>query len=76
MMGHHIDSEGRFQSDKYPDLPPDKIVLSFKDMRAWQALETLARYYHDADPGLSADILTRLASVRKLLGPVSPGDTP
>ncbi len=38
-MGHHTDSDGRFQSDNYPDLPPDKIVLSFNDPEARRALE-------------------------------------
>ena len=61
-MGHHIDSKGRFQSDKYPDLAPDKIVLSFKDPRAQHALITLAAAYLDADPGLSEDICSRLRS--------------
>lgn len=60
VMGHHIDKEGRFQSDKYPDLPPDKIVLSFKDPRARTALYALAECYEAADPELSADIRTRL----------------
>ena len=59
-MGHHIDKEGRFQSDKYPDLPPDKIVLSFKDRRAWRALETLAEEYQYDDAELAGDISERL----------------
>ena len=29
-MGHHIDPRGRFQSDPYPALAPDKIVVSVK----------------------------------------------
>lgn len=59
-MGHHIDSEGRFQSDKYPDLAPDKIVLSFKDPAARKALVILAADYEKIDPDLSNDILTRI----------------
>ena len=62
-MGHHIDSEGRFQSDKYPDLPPDKIVLSFKDPRARNALMALVEAYYDADPELADDVVTRLGSL-------------
>ena len=63
-MGHHIDDQGRFQSDKYPDLAPDKIVISFKDPRARHALMALATAYVVADPELAEDISTRLRSIR------------
>ena len=69
-MGHHIDSEGRFQSDRHPDLAPDKIVVSFKDEKARHALMTLAAAYMAADPELAEDIMIRLRSIR------SPIDTP
>lgn len=58
--GHHIDERGRFKSDKYPDLPPDKIVLSFGDPLARRALAVLAMDYRTADPELAADITHRL----------------
>jgi hypothetical protein len=58
--GHHIDAQGRFQSDKYPDLPPDKIVLSFNDPEAREALLVLAQSYSGKDPELTADIRKRL----------------
>lgn len=57
-MGHHINSEGHFQSDKYPDLPPDKIVLSFKDEDAQPALSLFCRLTKDRE--LGDDILARL----------------
>ena len=60
-MGHHIDDEGRFQSDKYPDLAPDKIVLSFKDPHAQIALDMYAEMCEDAE--LREDILARLDSI-------------
>ena len=60
-MGHHIDAEGRFQSDKHPDLKPDKIVLSFKDPEARGALIRYA--IHCSDRELAADILNRLNSL-------------
>lgn len=63
-MGHHIDDQGRFQSDKYPDLAPDKIVVSFTDPRANWALVVLAADYQETDPELSADILTRVRAIR------------
>ena len=63
-MAHHIDKEGRFQSDKYPDLPPDKIVISFKDPRALRGLRVIAEDYLDTDPELTADITERLKTIQ------------
>ncbi len=65
-MGHHIDDQGRFSSDKYPDLPPDKIVVSFKDPHALLALAVLALAYEDDDVGLSNDIRERLRTLRSV----------
>ncbi len=62
-MGHHIDADGRFQSDKHPELPPDKIVVSFTDGQAHAALATLADSYASTDPGLAEDIKQRLATL-------------
>ncbi len=62
-MGHHIDSEGRFQSDRHPDLAPDKIVVSFKRRQSWPALRALALSSQKNDPELAEDILTRLRSL-------------
>ncbi len=61
-MGHHIDSEGRFQSDKYPDLPPDKIILSFHDPIARGCLAKYAEETEDAE--LGEDILKRIGDIR------------
>ena len=63
-MGHHIDKDGRFQSDLHPDLPPDKIVVSFKHTAAWPALAVLAEGYQTLDPELAEDIRTRLQSLK------------
>ena len=60
-MGHHINSEGQFQSDKYPDLPPDKIILSFKDPVAREALKLYAKNAQDKE--LAEDILARIQSI-------------
>lgn len=62
-MGHHIDSAGRFQSDKYPELGPDKIVVSFKHPQARAALRLLADSYRAIDPELADDIRARLLSL-------------
>lgn len=60
-MGHHINNEGQFQSDKYPDLPPDKIILSFKDPHAKEALRRYAELTDDKV--LAEDILIRLKTI-------------
>ena len=63
-MGHHI-VKGRFQSDKYKWLAPDKIILSFKDPAARLALKRFADMTPDRE--LAEDIKTRLKSIRKEL---------
>lgn len=62
-MGHHINKKGEFQSDKYPDLKPDKIVLSFKDKYARTALYVYAMTTPDLE--LRQDILKRLLEIPK-----------
>jgi hypothetical protein len=69
-MGHHINKAGQFRSATsveggHPDLPVDKIVVSFKHREAWPALAALAESYESIDPELAADIRTRLASVKQ-----------
>ncbi len=64
-MGHHIDSEGRFQSDRDRDLKPDRIVLSFNDPHAWSALAVYASYCREDDLELADDIEERLRSIQK-----------
>jgi len=64
-MGHHINKEGEFQSDKYPDLKPDKIVLSFKDRAARIALYKYAIIIVDKDRELAGDIMERLGTIKR-----------
>jgi len=64
-MSHHINKIGEFQSDKYPDLGVDKIVLSFRDPATHAALAALAQNYEWIDPELAEDIRTRLKTVVK-----------
>ncbi len=60
-MGHHINRRVQFQSDKFPDLAPDKIVLSFQDPAARRALRVYA--IHAEDRELASDIWKRLQSI-------------
>jgi len=62
-MGHHINEKGQFQSDKYPDLPPDKIILSFNDPVAREALRLYSKMTKDRE--LADDILERLKTLFK-----------
>lgn len=60
-MGHHMNKQGQFQSDKYPDLPPDKIILSFKDKHARLVLWHYAEITDDKE--LADDIKQRIESI-------------
>jgi hypothetical protein len=62
-MGHHLTDDGQFKSDRYPDLPAGKIVLSFKDRHAQLGLWVTAIDYRAYDPGLSADIMEALTRI-------------
>lgn len=44
-MGHHIDDQGRFQSDKFPDLPPDKVIINLTDPKTRTGLLMLAEAF-------------------------------
>ncbi len=68
-MGHHIDAAGRFQSDKHPELPVDKVVISFKDPLARTALSALAVAYNNADHEFASD-RERLTTIGR--GPAPP----
>lgn len=64
MMGHHINDKGQFQSDRHPDLSPDKIILSFKDPQAREALAYYATICFDQ--GLAEDIIMRVGTINKI----------
>lgn len=55
-MGAHIDSEGRFQSDKYPTCPPGKVPLSVNDTSAQDLLWEYAQRRRYVDAEFSADL--------------------
>jgi hypothetical protein len=59
-MGHHIDAEGRFQSDKYPALGPDKVVISLKDPRTHTGLLLIANNYKNKDAEFADDLSRRV----------------
>ena len=64
-MGHHIDDQGRFQSDKHPELKPDHIVLDFRDPIAQEVIWIYACQCDDVE--LAQDIMTRLQTLAEEL---------
>lgn len=62
-MGHHINEKGEFQSDKHPELPPDRIRINFQNPRSHRALWYLASDYQSEDSELAEDIRTRLKAL-------------
>lgn len=64
-MGNHITDDGKFQSDLHPELPPDKMIVSFKDKRAHNGLLQIAYDYQTTDNDLSRDIRIRVKSIQE-----------
>lgn len=61
-MGHHINKNGFFQSDKHPELSEHKIMLDFRDEYAQYALMIYASKTQDTE--LREDIYKAVANVR------------
>lgn len=59
-MGHHLNAVGEFQSDKHPDLPPDRVRVNLTNPRSTRAMRVLADSYADKDAEFSEDLHTRL----------------
>lgn len=61
-MGHHLNENGFFQSDKHPELKEHKIMLDFRDEYAQPVLRKYALLTHDKE--LSEDIQNAIINVR------------
>lgn len=48
-MAHHLVG-GEFQSDKYPDIGSNKVVISLRDIKAQAALWEIGSRYCDGGP--------------------------
>ena len=55
---HRLNALGQFQSDQYPDIGPDEIVLSFRNPAAIEALHAFADLTEDDD--LAVAIVKRM----------------
>lgn len=62
-MGAHLDSQGRFQSDKYPTCPADKVPLSVNDKDAQPFLWAYAELHRARDAEFANDLQARLRAV-------------
>lgn len=60
-MGHHINKNGFFQSDKHPELKEHQIILNFRDVHAQKALLAYAMSTKDLE--LAEDIQLAIANV-------------
>ena len=60
-MCHHLNTFGQFQSNQYPDMLPDEIVLSCRDPAAMEALHAFADLTDDDD--LAVAIVQRLDAI-------------
>ena len=65
MKREHINENGEFQSDRFPETPEGCILLKFKDVNAHTALLALADYYEKIDPALSSDVRWAVHQERK-----------
>ena len=63
-MGEHINTDGRFQSDKYPTCPPGKVPLSTRDPLAQDLLWEYAQRRRLVDAEFSEDLETSLKTDR------------
>jgi hypothetical protein len=59
-MGSHINTEGLFQSDKYPTCPAGKVPLSVKDRSAQDLLWAYAQRRRVIDAEFADDLETAL----------------
>lgn len=59
-MGSHINSDGEFQSDKYPTCPPGLVPLKLTDITAQDLIWEYAQRRRPVDAEFSADLETAL----------------
>lgn len=59
-MGTHINSDGKFQSDKYPTCPAGKVPLSVEDPTARDLLWQYAQRRRSTDAEFSDDLESAL----------------
>lgn len=68
-MGHHINEDGKFQSDMRPELPPDWVGMKLSSPKVERAGRQLALAYREGDREFSDDINDRLDALHGKNGP-------
>lgn len=58
-MGHHLTEDGKFQSDKFPDLPEGYVAVKIGP-KTWLGLRLIAKKYEESKPEFSADLVAAL----------------
>lgn len=66
--GHHINPAGEFQSDKHPDLPPDRLRVNISRPENWPALLLLADAYQEKDAEFADDLRGRILALAEKRG--------
>lgn len=61
-MGHHL-KDGKFQSDKFPGLPPNHVVINIEKPRTIAAVNALIRSYASHDLEFAGDLQVALSNV-------------
>jgi len=61
--GHHINEDGQFQSDKHPELEPDRVLINISKPRNWPGLRLIADAYQEKDPEFAEDLRGRIAAL-------------
>lgn len=61
-MGHHL-KDGKFQSDKFPDLPPNHVVINIEKPRTKSAVQELVNAYWGVDDEFASDLYEALENL-------------
>ena len=61
----HINENGKFQSDKYPDTPEDAVLLKLKDPAARAVLRLYAELRRPKDEQFADDLLWRINQIER-----------
>ena len=62
-MGHHIDDQNRFQSDKHPETPANRIRMNLENPKSLRALVACAEDHRGDDPEFADDLMTCLRTI-------------
>ena len=68
--GHHINAAGKFDSDKYPELPEDLVAINVSKPRNWPGLLLIANAYQEKDPEFADDLRGRILALINESAPV------